>query len=440
MDKSKTIDSADSDTSRLSFNLGIVLSDSEKEDEDPYFYLHQNDGWRSSLHYLTPKKYPSTFDQATILCEGKEDTRAFLNIRADYPREDEKIVILGFFPDFSGPEYFNFLHAAYKLDMDYHFCITKKPPPDSGHVVRWFNLLDKRFEPIKITDVDDLVKYVEEKSTPYYTIYNVHPRRYVNKFLHSDEDKVALFIDLDRHDAEDFKLKFDEVAKINRGKETLFMLGGLDAIKPLSCHFGDTKSEEPRIVFKDSPRQIFVKEGLKHDDIKTWVEKDRKDGDSLPIPFHLLNFISDTRAFVKKVLRSRKNVFLVLYGSRRSDRLHLPVELFSLFLDLAVHFEKENEKDKEVVVAIVDRKCVAVPIRDVDGGCLPSNVEFLKALDPAKKSLVDWKNPTLCFKPVKGDLMLYDDAIEEEHIIRYINKNKIAEEPKRVKKTRLMWR
>jgi hypothetical protein len=176
-----------------------------------------------------------------------------------------------------------------------------------------------------------------------------------------------------------------------------------------------------------------VKEGLKPGDIKTWVEKNDKDGDSIPISFDPLKFIHGSVAFLEEVLHCGKNVFLVLYGSRRQrDRLQLPVELLSLFLDLAVHFEKENETDK-VAVALMSHWYVVSAIQDVVDGNRPSDDEFLEVLNPHKISLDAWKNPTLFFKPAKGDLMLYDykDDINVQDIIRSVKEKKTAEQPKR---------
>lgn len=112
---------------------------------------------------------------------------------------NNKIFIVGVFPELSGEEYDNFTALADKLRSEYEFGHTMDAeflPLGVSSIteptIRLFKPFDELFVDSKDFHVDALEKFVEETSVPIVTIFNKDPSNhpYVMKFFYSKNSKV----------------------------------------------------------------------------------------------------------------------------------------------------------------------------------------------------------------------------------------------------------
>ncbi|KAM7270627.1 hypothetical protein ACFE04_029841 [Oxalis oulophora] len=336
----------------------------------------------------------------------------------------EKIVIVGVFPEFCGIEYDNFIKASEKLKWDYDVFLTsdaKQLLTDesssvvSGPIVRVFkplSIYEERFVDTTIFNVDALLKFVQEASTPVVTVYKQDPQLDA-KFFYSKNvyAKAMLFINRECHRA--FESKYHEVAKENKGHEISFMIGDFVDSQVVVWSYEIHKSTTPLIVIRDPNGDTYVKADLeKPDDIVTWLE-DYKAGKvaeyGTPIPLSremneaVMVVVAET--FEKMVMDTEKNVFLLLGPwCHWCDSCK---NLAQVFYDLVTHFDKENVVD--VVIAKL----------------------YKNARDIRKKYLHDYylnveDYPNLCFKKAgEKKLYLYQGIVATDNIIQFIYNNGI---------------
>ncbi|KAM7258534.1 hypothetical protein ACFE04_014275 [Oxalis oulophora] len=228
----------------------------------------------------------------------------------------KKIVIVGFFPEFSGKKYENFIEAGHKLSWGNFFdfrTLDAKHHPDGGRdpVVRLFTSRknEENFAETSNLDVDALVEFVKDKSTPAVIEYGEHPQLFEHNFFYGKNKKVMLFINRsdesahaikkqyckvsdkyigqDKKQYREFadkyrrrkgqdKKQYCEVADKYRGQKGFvnmflntiincglsFMIGDLEASQDAYRYFNLEKSQEPFIVFMNHHRDVYVKEHL----------------------------------------------------------------------------------------------------------------------------------------------------------------------------------
>ncbi|CAL5417431.1 unnamed protein product [Camellia sinensis] len=112
--------------------------------------------------------------------------------------DGKKIIIVGVFSEFSGEKFENFTALTEKLRSDYEFGHTLDakllPHGESsvtGPIVRLFKPFDELVVDFKDFDVDALVEFVEEASTPIVTLFNNDPSNqpFVIKFFNNPNAK-----------------------------------------------------------------------------------------------------------------------------------------------------------------------------------------------------------------------------------------------------------
>ncbi|KAJ9673595.1 hypothetical protein PVL29_023264 [Vitis rotundifolia] len=203
---------------------------------------------------------------------------------------DNKIVIVGVFPKFSGEEFENFTAVAEKFRSDYDFVHTLDakflPRGESsvtGPLVRLFKPFDELFVDFQDFHVDALEKFVEESSVPIVTLFNKDPSNhpFVIKFFNGPNAKAMLFLDHNSELFDAFKSKYHEVAEQYKGKGINFLLGDLEASQGAFQYFGLKDDQVPLIVIQTNDGQKYLKPNLEPDHIAPWV-KEYQDGKVLP--------------------------------------------------------------------------------------------------------------------------------------------------------------
>ncbi|CAA0827910.1 Protein disulfide isomerase-like 1-2 [Striga hermonthica] len=152
--------------------------------------------------------------------------------------DDNKIIVVGIFPEFSGEKFENFTSLAERLRVDYEFGHTLDarllPRGDSsvaGPLIRLLKPFDELFVDFQEFDVDALVKFVQETSIPTVTFFNKDPKNhpFVVKYFNSPNAKVMLFLNFTNEQFDAFKSKYHEVAELFKGKDLNFLMGDVEA-------------------------------------------------------------------------------------------------------------------------------------------------------------------------------------------------------------------
>jgi protein disulfide-isomerase A1 len=318
-------------------------------------------------------------------------------------------VIVGVFPKFSGEEYDNFIAAAGKLRSDYEFGHTldaKHLPRGesavSGPVVRLFKPFDELVVDSKDFNVDALVKFVEESSTPLVTVFNNDPSNhpFVSKFFESDNAKAMLFLNLSGEGADTFQSKYHEVAKENKGQGLSFLIGDLEASKGAFQYFGLQEDQVPVIVIQTAKGAKFLKPNLEADHIAPWVEDykagkvpQHKKSEPIPVENNEPVKVVVADSIQEFVLDSEKNVLIEFYSPWCGQCKHLA----PILDEVAIHFE-----NTDVVIAKFDATA-----NDIPG-----------------ESFEVQGYPTLYFKTASGKIVAYDGDRTKEGIIEYITNNR----------------
>jgi protein disulfide-isomerase A1 len=323
---------------------------------------------------------------------------------------ENKVVIVGVFPKFSGEEFDNFTALAEKLRSDYDFGHTldakhlpKGESSVSGPVVRLFKPFDELFVDSKEFNVEALEKFIEESSIPVVTIFNNEPSNhpFVVKFFNTPNAKAMLFINFTAEGAESFKSKYRETAEQYKQQGISFLIGDVEASQGAFQYFGLKEDQVPLIIIQHNDGKKFFKPNLEPDHVATWL-KAYKDGKVAPYvksePIPETNnepvkvVVGETLQDI--VFNSGKNVLLEFYAPWCG---HCK-QLAPILDEVAVSFQK----DADVVIAKLDATANDIPSEtfEVQG------------------------YPTLYFRSASGKISQYDGGRTKEDIIEFIEKNK----------------
>ncbi|KAL0360251.1 UNVERIFIED_CONTAM: protein disulfide-isomerase [Sesamum radiatum] len=313
---------------------------------------------------------------------------------------DDKIFVVGVFPEFSGEKFENFTTLAERLRADYDFGHTLDakflPRGDSsaaGPLVRLFKPFDELFVDFQEFDVDALVKFVEEASTPIVTLFNKDPRHhpFVIKYFGSPDAKghfhmklvgsqAMLFLNFTAEEKFDaFKSKYHEVAEFYKGKDLSFLMGDIEASQGAFQYFGVKEEQVPLIIIQTNDGQKYLKPNVEPDQIASWV-KDFK------------VVVADN--LEDMVFNSGKNVLLEFYAPWCG---HCK-KLAPILDEVALSFEN----DADVIIAKIDATANDIPQQSFD----------VKGY------------PTLYFRSATGTLLQYDGDRSKEAIIDFIQKKR----------------
>ncbi|KAK4276721.1 hypothetical protein QN277_014838 [Acacia crassicarpa] len=323
---------------------------------------------------------------------------------------DNKVVIVGIFPKFSGEEYNNFTALAEKLRADYDFAHTLDakylPRGESsvnGPIVRLFKPFDELFVEFQDFHVEALEKFVEETSIPIVTVFNNDPSNhpYVMKFFNSPNAKAMLFVNFTTETADSLKSKYREAAEQYRQDGISFLVGDVEASQGAFQYFGLKEDQVPLIIIQHNDGKKFLKPNVEPDHVSAWL-KDYKDGKIQPFkksePIPEVNnepvkvVVADSLDEI--VFNSKKNVLLEFYAPWCG---HCK-KLAPILDEVAVSFQN----DDNVVIAKLDATANDIPSDtfDVQG------------------------YPTLYFRSSNGQISQYDGNRTKEDIIDFIEKNR----------------
>ncbi|XP_028117713.1 protein disulfide-isomerase-like [Camellia sinensis] len=324
--------------------------------------------------------------------------------------DGKKIIIVGVFSEFSGEKFENFTALTEKLRSDYEFGHTLDakllPHGESsvtGSIVRLFKPFDELVVDFKDFDVDALVEFVEEASTPIVTLFNNDPSNqpFVIKFFNNPNAKAMLFLNFSSELADVFKSKCHDVAEQYKGKGLSFLMGDAEASQNAFQYFGLRDDQVPLIIIQTSDGEKYLKPNLEPDQISSWV-KEYKEGNVLPYrksePIPEVNnepvkvIVADS--LQDNVFNSGKNVLLEFYAPWCGHCKNLAPILEEVAVSL--------ESDADVVIAKIDATANDVPI-----------------------DIFDVKGyPTLYFRSASGNLLQYNGGRTKEEIIDFIQKNR----------------
>ncbi|PIN10221.1 Protein disulfide isomerase (prolyl 4-hydroxylase beta subunit) [Handroanthus impetiginosus] len=333
--------------------------------------------------------------------------------------DSDKILVVGVFPEFSGEKFENFTTLAERLRADYDFGHTLDakllPRGDSsaaGPLVRLFKPFDELFVDFQEFDVDALVKFVEETSTPTVTLFNKDPKHhpFVMKYFNSPNVKAMLFLNFSTEQFDAFQSKYHEVAQLYKGQDLSFLMGDVEASQGAFQYFGLKEEQVPLIIIQTNDGQKYLKRNVEPDQIASWV-KDFKDGNVQPYkksePIPEVNnepvkvVVADSLQDI--VFNSGKNVLLEFYAPWCGHCKNLA----PILDEVAASFQN----DADVIIAKIDATANDIPpdTFDVKG------------------------YPTLYFRSSTGNLLNYDGGRTKEDIINFIQKNRatVAKEDSR---------
>lgn len=362
-------------------------------------YVQEYKGPREAdgiVEYLKKQSGPASVEIKTV-----EDATSLVG--------DQKVVIVGIFPELSGQEYSSFTALAEKLRSDYEFGHTtdaKLLPRGESSVTKPTLRLFKPFDELVVDsqdfDVDNLEKFIKESSIPIVTLFSKDPAHhpYVIKFFESPNAKALLFMNFSI-DFDSYKSKYEEVAKEYKSKGISFLLGDLDASQGALQYFGLKEDQVPLIIVQTNDGKKYVKEKVEPGQIAAWI----KEYDEGKVPAHRKSepipesnnepvkvVVADTLEDI--VFKSGKNVLLEFYAPWCG---HCQ-KLAPILDEVAVSFEN----DQDVVIAKLDATANDLPDETFD----------VKGY------------PTLYFRTASGNILSYDGDRTKEDIIDFIQKNR----------------
>ncbi|KAL8485638.1 hypothetical protein ACS0TY_027794 [Phlomoides rotata] len=324
--------------------------------------------------------------------------------------DEYKILVVGVFPEFAGEKFENFTTLAERLRADYEFGHTLDakvlPRGDSsatGPLVRLLKPFDELFVDFQEFDVDALVKFVEETSTPTVTLFSKDPKHhpFVIKYFNNPNAKAMLFLNFSTEQFDAFKSKYHEVAELYKGHDLSFLLGDVEASQGAFQYFGLKEEQVPLIIIQTTGGEKYLKPNVELDQIASWM-KDYKDGNvkpykkSEPIPESDIEpvkvVVGDTLQDL--VFDSGKNVLLEFYAPWCG---HCK-KLAPILDEVALSFEN----DPDVLIGKIDATANDYPHETFD----------VKGY------------PTLYFRSADGNVLLYDGDRTKEDMIDFIRKNR----------------
>ncbi|KAL9272630.1 disulfide-isomerase-like protein [Drosera capensis] len=194
---------------------------------------------------------------------------------------ENNIAIVGIFSDFAGEEYMTFTILAETLRSEFDFGHTldaKLLPRGESSVqkpiVRIFKPFDELFVDFQDFHLDALEKFVEEASRPIVSSLDPSSSNDFLRFAQSEEIKVMLFFNSDHKITTAYKERFYEIAKQQRGKGFIFLMGDIDATNGRLESFGIVKKNAPIVVIEDTERKKYIRSNLEEpEDIVEWIEE-----------------------------------------------------------------------------------------------------------------------------------------------------------------------
>ncbi|KAL9242087.1 hypothetical protein vseg_016123 [Gypsophila vaccaria] len=348
------------------------------------------------VEYLKKQSGP-----ASLEIKSTEEATTFIG--------DDKVVVIGIFPEFSGEEYANFSALAEKLRSEYEFGHTldaKLLPKGESSVTKPTIRLLKPFDELVVDSndfhLDAIEKFVEQSSIPTVTIFSKDPANhpYVIKFFNSPHAKALLFLNFST-DLDSYKSIYDQVAGEYKSKGISFLLGDLDASQGALQYFGVTENQVPLIIVQTNDGKKYLKPQVQPDQIASWI-KDYSEGKvsayvkSEPIPENnsepVKVVVADSLNDI--VFNSGKNVLLEFYAP------------------WCGHCQKLAPILDEVAVSFKDDADVVIAKLDATANDLPEDTFDVKGY------------PTIYFRAASGKLMQFEGDRTKEGIIEYIQKNR----------------
>ncbi|GER37736.1 protein disulfide-isomerase [Striga asiatica] len=347
--------------------------------------------------YLRKESGPASFK-----IKSSEDVSSII--------DENKILVVGVFPEFSGEKFENFTSLAERLRADYEFGHTLDakllPRGDSSvavPIVRLLKPFDELFVDFQEFDVDALVKFVEETSIPTVTFFNKDPKNhpFVIKYFNSANAKAMLFLNFTSEQFDAYKTKYHEVAELYKGKNLSFLIGDIEASQGAFQYFGLKDEQVPLIVIQTNDGEKYLKPNVEPDQIASWV-KDFKDGNVQA--YKKSESIPEVNNDPVKVVVA-DNLQDVVFNSGKDVLLmfHAPwcghcKKLTPILDEVALSFEN----DPDVVIAKIDATANDIPrdIFEVKG------------------------YPTLYFRSSTGNIVLYDGNRTKEDLIDFVHKNR----------------
>lgn len=348
------------------------------------------------VEYLKKQSGP-----ASVEIKSAEDATTFVG--------DDKVVIVGIFPEFSGEEYKNFLAVAEKLRSDYEFGHTtdaKLLPRGESSVkkptIRLFKPFDELVVDFQDFQVDAVEKFIEESSVPTLTLFSKDPAHhpYVIKFFNSPNAKALLFMNFSI-DFDSFKSKYEQVAAEYKSKGISFLLGDLDASQGALQYFGLKEDQVPLIIVQTNDGKKYVKDKVEPKQIASWIQEytegklsPHRKSEAIPEsndePVKVV--VADTLEDI--VFKSGKNVFLEFYAP------------------WCGHCQKLAPILDEVAISFGNDADVIIAKLDATANDLPDDTFEVKGY------------PTLYFRSASGKIESYEGDRTKEDIIEFIQKNK----------------
>lgn len=321
--------------------------------------------------------------------------------------DSDKILVVGVFPEFSGEQFENYTTLAERLRADYEFghtvdakLLPRGDSSASGPIVRLFKPFDELVVDFQDFNVDALVKFVEEASTPTVTLFNKDPKHhpFVVKFFNSPNAKAMLFLNFSTEQFDAFKSKYHDVASLYKGNDLSFLMGDVDSSQGAFQYFGLKEEQVPLIIIQTNDGQKYLKPNVEPDQIESWDGKVKPYRKSEPIPEANVEPVKVVVAdnMQELVFDSGKNVLLEFYAPWCG---HCK-KLAPILDEVAVSFEN----DADVVIAKID----------ATANDYPQDTFEIKGY------------PTLYFKSSNGNIVQYDGDRTKEDMIEFIQKNKAA--------------
>ncbi|XP_023535802.1 protein disulfide-isomerase-like [Cucurbita pepo subsp. pepo] len=340
------------------------------------------------------------YGPASVEINTVEDAQNFIS--------DNKIAVVGIFPQFSGEEFENYTILAKKLrstEEFFHTSDAKLLPRGkssvTGPLMRVLKPFDELFVDTQDFDVDALKKFVEKSIVPTVTIMDgdKNNQRLVDNFMYNSNSKVMLFINFSSEIAASFEYKYRELAELYKGDGLSFLMADIDASLHAIKQYGVKDGQIPFIILL-SDKTKYLKSNVEPDELSPWLKRYKNRElepyiKSEPIPEHndepVKVVVSHT--FQDIVFKSRKNVLLEFYApSHKACK-----QLASVFEDLAMAYRS----DPDVIIAKFD----------IFANDLVHDFEI-------------WTLPTIYFKSADGNISKYTGYATKKDLRDFIEKNR----------------
>ncbi|KAJ6412657.1 hypothetical protein OIU84_005659 [Salix udensis] len=323
---------------------------------------------------------------------------------------DNRVVIVGVFPKFSGEEFENFFAVADKLRSDYEFAHTldakhlpRGESPVSGPLVRLFKPFDELFVDSKDFDVDALEKFIEESGAPIVTVFDDEPSNhpYIVKYFGSPLDKAMLFLNFSGDSADSIKTNYQEVAEQHKGDGLIFLLGDLEASQRALQYYGLKEDHAPLLFIETTGGKKYLKSNLESDHIAQWM-KEYKEG-RVP-PFIKSEPIPEANEEPVKVVVADSLDDLVTKSGKNV--------LLEFYAPWCGHCQKLAPILEEIAVSYQSDADVLIAKLDATANDVPSDAYHVEGF------------PTVYLRSASGKLVQYEGDRTKQDIIDFIEKNR----------------